>query len=463
MRPILLVLCLAAPQDRPPASEERVILRTNVGDLSLALFPQAAPRHVEQFLRLVRAGVYDSTAVARIEPSFVVQFSGHGERTEPLTPEQRKVVARIPLEAGPIKHAYGILSMARETADPDSAESSFSILLGPAPHLDGKYTVFGRLERGEDVLDLIAKTKRREGVRPRFPVRVEKAEVAASEKAALEAGLRGAFVPPEGLARERIVLRTSAGDLVLALYPDVAPRHVEQILRLARAGVYTTSEFNHLEPERFVQLSRRRSLAAGARQTLRKLAAEFSRLTHRRGALSMARLEADPDSAESSFCLMIGDAGYLDGKYTIFGHVEAGLEVLDLIARLKQERPELRVQVDRAEVIVSPESIEAAAIRGPILPPPARAPLSPTLLVLGWALLLAGGIAVLALPARLMPPRLRCASLAIVLVLSFCFFVAAASRRVTGGGSAATGIAIFVGLVILFRLMSFFESPARRP
>ena len=86
-----------------------------------------------------------------IEPNFVLQTANAYARAKPLTDFQRAMLQKIPGEFGG-KHERGVLSMAREDNDPNSAESSFSILLGDAPHLDGQYTTFGKLVRGWEVL-----------------------------------------------------------------------------------------------------------------------------------------------------------------------------------------------------------------------------------------------------------------------------------------------------------------------
>lgn len=135
-----------------PAAPPRILLRTVAGDMLLTLYPEVAPRHVEQILKLVRAGVYDGTHFYRVQPDFVVQLGNAQDRLQPLTPEQRALIRPIPAETSDRKHRPGALSMARRDDDRNSAETSFSILLDFAPHLDGEYTVFGHVERGVEVL-----------------------------------------------------------------------------------------------------------------------------------------------------------------------------------------------------------------------------------------------------------------------------------------------------------------------
>jgi cyclophilin family peptidyl-prolyl cis-trans isomerase len=170
-----LVLAVLLQAEAPKLADERILLRTSMGDIVLVLYPDVAPKHVAQILRLVKLGVYDGMHFHRVEPGFVAQLSGHHDRATPLKPEQAAAILKIPGEFSPIVHRRGLLSMARFD-DPNSAETSFSILLGPAPHLDGKYTVFGHVESG---LEVVAKIERvdRDVTRPRRRVSVERAEV----------------------------------------------------------------------------------------------------------------------------------------------------------------------------------------------------------------------------------------------------------------------------------------------
>ncbi|MGZ3694705.1 MAG: peptidylprolyl isomerase [Bdellovibrionota bacterium] len=164
MKSIILILMLLAPLVLQAAAKpkeialanERLVLETNFGNMVFSLFPQVAPKHVAQVIKLARLGVYDGINIYRVEKGFVAQVSNEFDRATPIDEKQRAAIQKIPAEFSAIKHERGILSMARFD-DPNSAEVSFSILLGPAPHLDGQYTVFGRLEKGEDVLAAIEK------------------------------------------------------------------------------------------------------------------------------------------------------------------------------------------------------------------------------------------------------------------------------------------------------------------
>jgi cyclophilin family peptidyl-prolyl cis-trans isomerase len=134
-----------------------LVLRTPAGDLLFDLYPSAAPETVKQIITLVRAGLYDGVSVFRIEPAFVAQLATVYDRATPLTEKQKALLHPLRGEFSQIPHVRGVLSMAREDHLPNSAESSFSILLTDAPHLDGKYAIFGKLRSGDDVLRAIEK------------------------------------------------------------------------------------------------------------------------------------------------------------------------------------------------------------------------------------------------------------------------------------------------------------------
>jgi len=130
------------------------VIVSAMGNITLEFFPDRAPNHVRQFLRLATSGVYDGTAFHRIVPGFVVQGGHMPTRREPLDERQTSFVRMLQPEFNDTLHERGILSMAR-LDDPASASSSFFIVLARTPSLDGKYTVFGRVVEGLEVLQKI--------------------------------------------------------------------------------------------------------------------------------------------------------------------------------------------------------------------------------------------------------------------------------------------------------------------
>lgn len=139
----------------------RAIVKTKFGEMELVFFPELAPRHVESFLTLAGKGFYDGTIFHRVIPGFMIQ----GGDPNTKDPSNRQSYGNggpgytLPAEFNRIPHERGIVSAAR-AADPNSAGSQFFIVIDKAPHLDGKYTVFGEVVRGMDVADTIVQQPR---------------------------------------------------------------------------------------------------------------------------------------------------------------------------------------------------------------------------------------------------------------------------------------------------------------
>jgi peptidyl-prolyl cis-trans isomerase B (cyclophilin B) len=123
--------------------------------MELEFFPQKAPKHVENFIKLAKSGFYDGTLFHRVIPNFMIQGG------DPNTKEEDKSKSgmggpgyHVKAEFNDIPHTRGILSMAR-SQHPDSAGSQFFIMVNTSTHLDGKYTAFGKVVKGMEVADKI--------------------------------------------------------------------------------------------------------------------------------------------------------------------------------------------------------------------------------------------------------------------------------------------------------------------
>jgi peptidyl-prolyl cis-trans isomerase B (cyclophilin B) len=132
----------------------RAVLDTSAGPITLELNPAKAPRHVRQFLKLAQAGVYDGMAFHRVVPGFVIQSGALSSRLVPLTDKQQKLVQNLQPEFNDTRHVKGVVSMARGE-DPASATTSFFIVTGDAPALDGQYTAFARVVDGMSAVEAI--------------------------------------------------------------------------------------------------------------------------------------------------------------------------------------------------------------------------------------------------------------------------------------------------------------------
>ncbi|XP_021722933.1 peptidyl-prolyl cis-trans isomerase CYP23-like isoform X2 [Chenopodium quinoa] len=150
----------------PDFGSARVVFQTNYGDVEFGFFPSVAPKTVEHIFKLVRLGCYNTNHFFRVDKGFVAQVADVvGGRTAPMNAEQRKEAEKTVIgEFSKVKHVRGILSMGRYD-DPDSASSSFSILLGDAPHLDEKYAIFGKVIKGDETLRKLEELPtRKEGI-----------------------------------------------------------------------------------------------------------------------------------------------------------------------------------------------------------------------------------------------------------------------------------------------------------
>ena len=137
-----------------------------------------------------------------------------------------------------------------------------------------------------------------------------------------------------------ILMETTKGKVVIALFPDLAPGHVARIKELSREGAYDGVVFHRVIEDFMaqtgdVQFGKRTgdiSSAGMGGSALPDLKAEFSDISFQRGIVGMARSN-DPDSANSQFFIMFAPAPHLDGGYTVVGHVIEGLEVVDALKK----------------------------------------------------------------------------------------------------------------------------------
>ena len=135
------------------------VIKTSAGEMVVEFWPDVAPKTVENFKKLAKAGFYDGTAFHRIVKGFMIQ--GGDPLTKDPSKEDRWGTGdpgyKIKAEFSDKPHQRGVLSMAR-SSDPDSAGSQFFVCLGDASFLDKKYTAFGKVIKGDDILGQIGET-----------------------------------------------------------------------------------------------------------------------------------------------------------------------------------------------------------------------------------------------------------------------------------------------------------------
>jgi peptidylprolyl isomerase len=129
---------------------------------------------------------------------------------------------------------------------------------------------------------------------------------------------------------DTLIIETSKGRVVVAMRPDLAPKHVARIKELARQGFYDGVPFHRVIEGFMAQTGDPTGTGRGG--SGQKLAAEFNAEPHTRGAVSMARAQ-DPNSGDSQFFIVFDDATFLDKQYTVWGRVTEGMENVDNINR----------------------------------------------------------------------------------------------------------------------------------
>ena len=141
------------------ANTKIVIKVRNFGEMTAELYPDKAPKTVENFLGLIEKKFFDGLIFHRVIKGFMIQGGGYDETmADKDAPSIKGEFAANGWVQNDLKHTAGVLSMAR-TNDPDSASSQFFIMHKDSPHLDAQYAGFGKVIEGLEVVDAIASVK----------------------------------------------------------------------------------------------------------------------------------------------------------------------------------------------------------------------------------------------------------------------------------------------------------------
>jgi peptidyl-prolyl cis-trans isomerase B (cyclophilin B) len=176
----LAVATLVQAED---AKKEVAVIKTSMGEMVAEFWPDVAPKTVENFKKLANEKFYDGTAFHRVIKGFMIQGG------DPLSKDDSKQARwgtgnsepKVPAEFSKKQHVRGVLSMARQGGDINSASCQFFICHGDPSFLDGQYTAFGKLLKGDDVLEKIATTPTVPGDRPVDKVVVESIRIVPAD------------------------------------------------------------------------------------------------------------------------------------------------------------------------------------------------------------------------------------------------------------------------------------------
>jgi cyclophilin family peptidyl-prolyl cis-trans isomerase len=347
---LLFVPTLAFAQAAP----KQAVLETPMGTIVMDLLAERAPNHVALFIKTAQAGGYDGTTFFRMIRYGVIQGG------DPVTKDPS---ARAKYGSGGLnlvkpeitseKHTRGAVSAVEIPGKPDSGGTQFFICVSDQAALDGKYSVFARVVEGMLVAQKISEAAvDAEGL---AVDRIVVSKVTIRDKPA-ETAEPFSTEPAADLVPFRAVLDTSLGQITLSFTPDQAPMHVRNFLRLAQAGVYDGMSFHRVVKGFVIQSghlpTRASPLTESQQRYVRTMKAEFNDQIHEKGTVSMARLE-DPDSASASFFIVTARATALDGKYTVFGKVESGVDVVERIeaVAVNGETPIERVELKKVTIV----------------------------------------------------------------------------------------------------------------
>ena len=353
----------------------------NFGKIVIRLFPEVAPQTVANFKSLVSEGFYDGLTFHRIISSFMIQGGdpeGNGTGGSETTIMGEFTSNNF---QNNLHHIRGVISMARSN-NPNSASSQFFIVHKTSQNnldsLDGKYAAFGYVVYGMDVVDDIAECRTDYNDKPVVDVIINSVKFAKVSTSSNDIGnnttdsdKNPSVTPPtnndstpdngatDAPSFESIDLsmltdftatvsteptnyvrmRTTKGDMIIRLFPDVAPETVANFKKLVGEGFYNGLIFHRVISNFMIQGGDPQGNGFGGSGTTIK--GEFSangfenNLGHIRGVISMARSN-NPDSASSQFFIVHktsnSNSNSLDGNYASFGYVVHGQEVIDAIA-----------------------------------------------------------------------------------------------------------------------------------
>jgi cyclophilin family peptidyl-prolyl cis-trans isomerase len=343
------------PGSEPPpisveeAAKVEAVITTDAGVIRFEFFPDKAPKHVQSFVKNARAGFYDGSAFHRVVRLGIIQ-GGDPLLKDPKTPRAKwgtGALNQLPDEFSDVKHLTGTVSTVRIPGKANSGGAQFFICASAQPQLDGQFSAFGQVTEGIEIVDKISTGEADEEQKLTTPVKILSVKIEPKrEEPFKEAGVDE--------MRKEVLMHTSLGDITVALEPELAPEHARNFLKLVQTGWYDHTIFHRVVPGFVVQggMSQGRSgnQTHYADKWIRPLKGEFSQTRkHIRGVLSMARAD-DPNSALTSFFIVLAPAANLDGKYSIFGKVVDGFDTLEKMEKV-QRGQDGQTPVERIELI----------------------------------------------------------------------------------------------------------------
>jgi peptidyl-prolyl cis-trans isomerase B (cyclophilin B) len=332
---------------------KQAVVETARGTFVIHFLPEAAPNHVGFFMAEAEKGAYDKTTFHRAVRMGIVQ----GGDPVSKDPAKRAVygtggLGMLAAEFNQEPVTRGAVAAVLQPGKPDSAGNQFFIAVTDQVALNGQFTVFGRVVEGLEVVQAISEAPT--DADAKVIERIEIMKVTIRDAPPVEPAPFESETAEE-LASYRAVIETPRGNIRLTFDPVKAPIHVRNFLRLAATGVYDGTTFHRVVRGFVIQggmvFTRPAPLTQKQLEYVTTLPPEFNDTPHLPGILSMARTD-DPASASTSFFICTGPAPSLDGKYSVFGRVVDGMDVVRAIEAepVSGEDPVQPVTITRVRV-----------------------------------------------------------------------------------------------------------------
>lgn len=349
----LLGLLLFTPTLQSPP--QQAVVETTHGTFVFELLADKAPRHVAHFIAKARAGAFTGTTFHRVIKLGLIQGG------DPLTRDAKMShrygtggLREIAAEFNDVPFVTGTVGAVLVPGERDSAGQQFFVTASDQIALNGQFTAFGRIVEGLDVVQTISSLPANARGLPSERVVITGVTIRATPPPEPEPF---ADVTDADLGTYAATIETTKGAMTVEFFAAKAPGTVRNFLRLASAGVYEGTPFHRVVKGFVIQagaLAYRNGALTAKQQKLvpSSLAPEFNDTPHVKGVLSMARGD-DPSSATTSFFICTAVCQSLDGKYTAFGRVVQGLEVVEAIeaAAVNGEEPVEKILITQVKLV----------------------------------------------------------------------------------------------------------------
>ena len=235
---------MSAPSPSEDYDNLQAVIDTDRGQIVIGFFPGEAPQHVAHFVRLAREGFYNGTTFHRVSKDVLIQ-GGDPLSRKPGTPRQQLGSGGL----GELKSEFnervffrGTVGAVLRPGQPQSAGSQFFICVTDQMQLTGKYTAFGRVVRGIDLVESISAVPADAGGLAKERVVMKSVTIRPASPSTVEE-----------FKQHRVVIETDQGPVTIEFYPEAAPRHAAHFLNLAGGGFYDGTVFHLIMPGYLLQ------------------------------------------------------------------------------------------------------------------------------------------------------------------------------------------------------------------